>query len=50
MVRTPVNVEWNVSGFRAFTVSHVKGDIQEVYDLFIGLDCDLQTKLAEDAA
>ena len=48
-----MNVEWDVSGFRVwhvFTVSQVKGDIQEVYDLFIGLDCDFQTELAEDAA
>ena len=51
MVRFLMNAEWDVSWFgerHVFTVGEVERDVKEVGYFFVGLDCDFQSKLAED--
>ena len=51
MVRFFVDVEWNVVRhveWNACSSRQIEGHIKEVYDFFVGLDCDFKAMLAED--
>ena len=51
MVRFFVDVEWNVVRlveWHVRSIRKIEGHIKEVYDLFVGFDCDFKAMLVED--
>ena len=51
MVRFIVDVEWNIVGlveWHMCSSRQIERHIKEVYDFFVGFDCDFKAMLAED--